>query len=103
MIGLGTWKCKINHTFYSGSATLTIKDNNGEYDFHAALDDGGKMPEYVVSNVKETGNNLEGDLKINMIPMKIKFHAEFDGDKMKGKLIVPFVGEIELEEAVKIG
>ncbi len=103
MIGLGTWKCKINHTFYAGSATLVIKDNNGEYEFLATLDDGGKMPEYTVSNVVESGNTLEGDLKINMIPMKMKFFAAFDGDKMTGKITMPFVGEVTLEEAVRVG
>ena len=103
MIGLGTWKCKINHTFYSGGATLIIKDNNGEYEFIGTLDDGDNMPEYTVSNVVEKGNRLEGDLKINMIPMKMRFHAEFDGDKMTGGITMPFVGEVTLEEAVRVG
>ncbi|MBQ7654483.1 MAG: hypothetical protein IJS17_05365 [Clostridia bacterium] len=102
MIGLGTWKCKINHTFYSGSATLVIKDKNGEYDFHATLDDDTSMPEYTVSNVTENGNCLEGELKISMIPMKMKFHAEINGDTMTGGITVPFVGEIKLENATRV-
>lgn len=102
MIGLGTWKCKINHSFYSGVATLVIKDNNGEYDFHATLDDDKTMPAYTVTNVTENGNRLEGELKIKMIPMKMKFHAEINGDKMTGGITIPFVGEVELEEAVKV-
>lgn len=105
MIGLGTWKCKINHAFYSGSATLVIKDNDGEYEFIATLDDdsGGKMPKYTVSNVTETGNRIEGDLKVHLVPMKMKFSAEFDGDRMTGKITMPFVGEVVLEDAVRIG
>ena len=103
MIGIGIWKCKINHTFYSGEATLEINDNNGEYEFIATLDENNKMPSYTVSNVVEKGNRLEGDLKIDMIPMKMSFYAEFNGDIMSGGLSLPFVGEVKLENAVKVG
>lgn len=103
MIGIGTWKCKINHTFYSGDATLEIKDNNGKYDFSATLVDGSNMPSYTVSDVVEKGDNrLEGELKIDKIPMKMKFYAEFDGDSMSGGIVMPFVGEVKLEKAVRI-
>lgn len=104
MIGLGTWKCKINHTFYSGDATLVIKDNNGKYDFIATLDDGSNMPSYTVSNIVEKDSNrLEGELKIDGIPMKMKFYAVFDGDNLSGGIVMPFVGEVKLENAVRVG
>ena len=103
MIGLGTWKCSINHSFYKGDAIITIRDNNGEYDFQAALEGNDKMPSYTVSNVSETGNRLEGELKIDILPMKIKFYADFDGDKASGGLMLPFVGEIKFENVIRIG
>lgn len=102
MIGLGTWKCKIDHSFYKGDALLIIKNKNGEYDFEVELEDNGHFPQYTVSNVKQIGNRLEGELSVKMVPMKMKFYAEFEGDKMHGALTVPFVGEVKLEDAVKI-
>ncbi|MBQ7580820.1 MAG: hypothetical protein IJU39_05890 [Clostridia bacterium] len=102
MIGLGTWKCTINHSFYSGGATLVIREKDGEYDFVATLDDDSTMPAYTVSNVTENGNRLEGEIKIKLIPMKMKFRAEFNGDRMNGTITIPFVGEVTLEDAVKV-
>ena len=33
MIGLGKWGCHVDTMFFSGDVELTVKDNNGEYDF----------------------------------------------------------------------
>ena len=68
MIGLGKWECTVNHAFYNGSAYITIKDNNGEYDFELDMPEFDKMPEYSVEEIKENGNCLEAVLKIKILP-----------------------------------
>lgn len=102
MIGLGSWKCSIHHSFFDGEATLTVREENGEYRFDTTVDGHDKVPEYVTENIVVTGNRIEGDLKIKMVPMKMKFWAEFDNDVMNGEIIIPFVGNIKVENAVKI-
>lgn len=102
MIGLGTWKATVHHSFYEGDIVFTISDKNGEYCFDVDLKAFKEPPKFEVSNITENGNRLEGDVKISIIPFKIKFHADFDSDVMNGAMNIPFVGEIKIENAVRI-
>ena len=102
MIGLGTWKTTVHHSFYDGDIILAITDNNGEYAFDVTLKAFKEPPTFEVSNITEKGNRLEGDVKISIIPFKIKFYADFEADVMRGALNIPFVGEIKIDNAVRI-
>lgn len=104
MIGLGKWKSNIDHTLFKGIITLDIADNNGEYSFDAKVEGAGELdfPDFTVSDVTETGNCLEGVIKVTFMPAKIKFHFEFDNDLMNGYIKIPFVGDVKIENAQKI-
>lgn len=102
MIGLGKWKCTVNHAFYNGCAYITIKDNNGEYAFELDMPEFDKMPEYSVEEITENGNRLEAVLKIKILPTKMTVVAEFDGDTMNAKIKIPFVGDIKIENAQRV-
>ena len=43
MIGLGSWKCSIHHSFFDGEATLTVREENGEYRFDTTIDGHDKV------------------------------------------------------------
>lgn len=103
MIGIGKWGCKVDHTFFKGDASLEIKNVNGEYQFEATVENFGEMPEFTVSDVTENGNTLEGNIKVSLLPTKMKFRLEFDGDTMNGFLKIPFAGDVKFQNAKKIG
>lgn len=102
MIGLGKWKCSVTHTFYNGDAYLIIGDNNGEYTFDVEFPGADNMPAFEAINIVENGNCIDGELKVDKIPMKMKFHAEINGDLLDGSIKVPFVGDVEIKNAEKV-
>lgn len=104
MIGLGKWECVVQHTLFDGIAYLTISDNNGEYDFKLEIiNSTKKIPEFVITDIKENGSTLECMLKVKLVPMKIPLIASFEGDTMNAKAKIPYVGDLVLENAKKIG
>ncbi|MPN51527.1 hypothetical protein SDC9_199175 [bioreactor metagenome] len=42
-------------------------------------------------------------LKVKMIPMKIPLVVTFEGDTMNAEAQIPYVGNLKLENAKKIG
>lgn len=102
MIGLGIWEVPVNTPFFKTTAKITIKDNNGKYDFEFYV------PEIDLSDIKvleasEEGNTLNAKatadkLKGKVIPVSITF----ENDTCSGLIKAPFIGKIKVN-GKKIG
>ena len=104
MIGIGTWTGEINTTLLSGSATVEIRDNNGEYDFNITVPSLKKLPNFRVYDIKEDGNMLSGKAEIDLMgKMIVDVCVEINGDTFTGYFNVPFMGKIEIKKKKKIG
>jgi hypothetical protein len=104
MIGLGKWTGEIDTSILSGSATVEIKDNNGEYDFSINVPSLKKLPNFRVYDIKEEGNQLSGKAEIDIMgKMIVDVCVEINGDTFTGYFKVPFIGKIEIKNGRKIG
>ena len=103
MIGLGTWKFKVDTMFYCGSAVLAITGEGGEYAVTAALPELSGAPDITIGNITEDGNTLSGIAVTNALPGKeIPCSITFEGGTAAGFLKVPFIGKLELQDGQKI-
>lgn len=104
MIGLGKWSGEIDTSLLSGSATVEISDNNGEYDFSVSVPSLKKLPNFRVFDIKENGNQLSGKAEIDLMgKMIVDVCVEINGDTFTGYFKVPFMGKIEIKNGRKIG
>ncbi len=104
MIGLGIWTGEIDTSILSGSATVEIKDNNGEYDFSVTVPSLKKIPNFRVFDIVEEGNMLSGKAEIDLMgKMIVDVCVEINGDTFTGYFKVPFIGKIEIKNGKKIG
>ena len=104
MIGLGKWTGEIDTSILSGSATVEIKNNNGEYDFSVTVPSLKKLPNFRVFDIKEEGNQLSGKAEIDLMgKMIVDVCVEITGDAFTGYFKVPFIGKIEIKNGRKIG
>ncbi len=104
MIGLGKWTGEIDTSILSGSATVEIKNNNGEYDFSVTVPSLKKLPNFRVFDIKEEGNQLSGKAEIDLMgKMIVDVCVEITGDTFTGYFKVPFIGKIEIKNGRKIG
>lgn len=106
MVGIGKWAARVNTLVFKGDITVEIKDNNGEYDINFVLPEKFKNVEIKYSDVHAEGNTIYGKGEITLLPGKeIKAAVTFDGDKMTGSLVLPFLGnkEIKLKDGHRIG
>lgn len=96
MVGLGTWYAEIKSFLLSASCTVTIKDNNGSYEFEFDSPDADKI---AIDNIrtKESGNSLTVTFNTGYLPGKdIVLFAEFGDDTVTGYIDVPLLGKIKL-------
>lgn len=104
MIGLGIWTGEIDTSILSGSATVEIKDNNGEYDFSVTVPSLKKLPNFRVFDIVEEGNLLSGKAEIDLMgKMIVDVCVEINGDTFTGYFKVPFIGKIEIKNGKKTG
>ncbi len=104
MIGLGKWSGEIDTSLLSGSATVEISDNNGEYDFSISVPSLKKLPNFRVFDIQEDGNQLSGKAEIDLMgKMIVDVCVEINGDTFTGYFKVPFMGKIEIKNGKKIG
>ena len=104
MIGLGVWTGEIDTSILSGSATVEIRDNNGEYDFSITVPSLKKLPNFRVFDIKEDGNQLSGKAEIDLMgKMIVDVSVEINGNTFTGYIKVPFIGKIEIKNGRKIG
>ncbi len=104
MIGLGKWSGEIDTSLLSGSATVEISDNNGDYDFSVSVPSLKKLPKFRVFDIKEDGNRLSGKAEIELMgKMIVDVCVEINGDTFTGYFKVPFMGKIEIKNGKKIG
>ena len=98
MIGIGTWAAKINTMFLKAEGTVEILDNNGEYDFRFHPSEEYKHISFRYFDIREEGNTLYGKGEASILPGKIfDVQATFEGDQMKGKIILPFFGNMTID------
>ena len=103
MIGLGVWTGEIDTSILSGSATVEIRDNNGEYDFSITVPSLKKLPNFRVFDIKEDGNQLSGKAEIDLMgKMIVDVCVEITGNTFTGYFKVPFIGKIEIKNGRKI-
>ena len=103
MIGLGVWTGEIDTSILSGSATVEISDNNGEYDFSITVPSLKKLPNFRVYDIVENGNQLSGKAEIDLMgKMIVDVCVEITGDTFTGYFKVPFIGKIEIKNGRKI-
>ena len=104
MIGLGKWTGEIDTSILSGSATVEIRDNNGEYDFSITVPSLKKLPNFRVFDIKEECNQLSGKAEIDLMgKMIVDVFVEINEDTFTGYFKVPFIGKIEIKNGKKIG
>ena len=104
MIGLGIWTGEIDTGLLSGSATVEIRDNNGEYDFFVTVPSLKKLPNFRVFDIKENGNKLSGKAEVDIMgKMIVDVCVEINGDTFTGYFQIPFIGKIEIKNGRKIG
>ena len=106
MVGLGTWRVKVNSLFFKGDVTVKIKDNNGEYDFEFNLPEKFKNVRFKYYDIHTSGNTIIGKGELALFPGKVMEGAfTFEGDKMNGSVRLPFLGnkEIKIKDGQKIG
>ena len=70
MLGLGVWEVPVNSMFFKGTAKITVRDNNGEYEFKFEVP-GFNVPEMEISNLKINGNTLSADATCDMLKGKM--------------------------------
>lgn len=96
MIGLGIWEIPVNSMFYKGTAEITVKELNGEYDFIFKVP-GFNVPEMDISNVSVNGNVLSADATCDMLKgKKLHVDVEFDGSTCHGVVKGPMGVKIKL-------
>ncbi len=97
MIGLGTWEIPVNSLFFKGTAQITVKDNDGEYDFSFSIP-GQKLPDFDISNVMTSGNTLSADATCDMLKGKlIHVDVTFEGDRCTGFVKGPMGVKIKID------
>lgn len=90
----GNWKCDINHSLYTGQGTAEVKEGNP---YRITLNiDSPYFPKVHFVKIEEKGNELDVTARIEMIPLNIKTHVVFNGDKFNGIVKIPFIGDILL-------
>ena len=98
MIGIGTWSAKVSTMFLKMEGTIEILDNNGEYEFRFHPPEKFKDVQIRYFDIREEGNTLYGKGEASAFPRKIfEVQATFDGDKMTGKITLPFMGNMSVE------
>ena len=102
MIGLGKWGCHVDTMFFSGDVELTVKDNNGEYDFDVVLP-GIDVPAYEVKDIEEDDDTIVATIYVPDINKDAELNVTFDGDTFSGFLKIPFLGKIKFKDGYKIG
>ena len=95
MIGLGKWLCKLDTTLVDKKTTLTILDNDGQYELIAEIE-GFNTPDFEISNITEIGKSLHLNVNTPLLPGKtIKVRISFDGDKLTGTARLPLIGVVD--------
>ena len=103
MIALGKWSFTINTFFYSGCCTVEIFDNNGQYDFNLIEPVLKNTPEIKLISAKEVGSNIDAAISIPSARLNnIPLHAEINGDKLRGFITLPFLGDIPIKDGKKV-
>ena len=70
-----------------------MERKGGEYEFIFHLPDRFKGAQIRTFDIVEDGNTLRGKGEVSLFPGKfIETEVTFDGDKMTGKITVPFLG-----------
>lgn len=102
MIGVGSWKCRVDTMFFEGEVKFDIIDNNGEYDIKLYVND--VMPEFTVKSLaEENGDTIHGIGTAAVMPGKeLEVFLTFNGDKFTGYVKVPFLGKIKLKDGCRI-
>ncbi len=101
MLGLGKWHCSVDTMFFSGDVELTVKDNNGEYEFEIDLP-GIDVPDYQVKSVEEDGNTVKAVVHVPMIGKDADLNVTFDGDTFNGFLKIPFLGKVKFKDGYRV-
>ncbi|MDR2525634.1 MAG: hypothetical protein LBC83_05560 [Oscillospiraceae bacterium] len=103
MIGLGSWKFKVDTMFYKGDAILTVGDNGGKYSVDIEITD-VDIPPITVFGIEEEDDTISGTATTDLLKGKeIPFSITFEGDVANGYLKVPFLGRVKLENGIKMG
>ena len=105
MVGIGKWSGKVSTMFFKVEAVVEIRDNNGEYEILFEPPEKFKSIKVSYHDVHAIGNTLYGKGEVSAFPGKtIEVEATFDGDKMTGKIILPFLGNktVEIKDGHRI-
>lgn len=102
MIGLGIWEIPVNSMFYKGTAEITVRDVNGNYDFSFKVP-GFNVPEMDISNVTVSGNTLSADATCDMLRGKnLHVDVQFSDSTCSGVVKGPMGVKIKIN-GKKIG
>lgn len=106
MVGIGKWAGRVNTIVFKGEVTVDIREKDGEYDFNFEIPEKFKNIEIKYYDVHAQGNTIKGKGELSILPGKIiEAEATFDGDKMTGKIKLPFLGnkEIKIKDGHRVG
>ena len=102
MVGIGTWSCRVDTMFFSGSGTVKVFDDNGKYGFNLDIP-GVKVPDIEIKEVIENGNKVHAVLTSSVMPNKdFEIEAEFEENTFTGYIKVPILGKVKLKDGKRI-
>ena len=98
MIGIGTWRARIDTFFLKAEATVDIQDQNGQYAFVFHLPEQFSNANIRFFDVREEGDTLFGKGEISLLPGKIfEGRFTFQGDSLTGTITLPFMENKTIE------
>lgn len=106
MTGIGKWSAKINVLFMKLEGIVEIREHDGQYTFDFTPPERFKDVTFRYFDVYAEGDTIHGKGEASAFPGKIfEVEATFHGDTMSGRIILPFMGnkEIEIKDGHKIG
>lgn len=102
MVGIGTWSCRVDTMFFSGSGTIKVFDDNGKYGFNLDIP-GVKVPDITIKSVEENGNKVHAVVTSSVMPNKeMEIDVEFSADTFTGFIKVPILGKVKLKDGKRI-
>ena len=102
MVGIGTWSCRVDTMFFSGSGTIKVFDDNGKYGFNLDIP-GVKVPDIEIKSVEENGNAVHAVVTSSVMPNKeMEIDVEFSDDTFTGFIKVPILGKVKLKDGKRI-
>lgn len=96
----GKWRCHIDHHLYKGEAFAIVEEGE-PYNISLEIDS-PYFPKVKFVEVKEKDDELDIVARIDMIPLNIKAHIDFNQTGFNGVIKIPFIGDVLLKNGTRV-